>query len=319
MFKLADNLGEGGRAYRDAVASTIIDMMQANEKVVCLEADLAGASGTSKIQKAKPEQYVQVGIAEADMMGIAAGMSSEGFIPYVHTFGPFATRRCFDQIYMSGAYAKNTINIWGSDPGFTVGANGGTHTTWEDVALLRTIPQSVVCDAADAVQMEWILREFAKSEGIHYVRSGRKSAYSIYAEGSEFELGKGNVVHEGSDILIVTAGQLLKDAFDAVKILEEKGHSVELIDMFCIKPLDTELLIREAKGKKAVVTFENHGVIGGLGDAVASTLLEAGVSVPFKRHGVAERFGQVGTPDFLQKEFKLTANDLIETVEGLLK
>ena len=318
MFKLAEDWGTAGRPYRDAIVDTLIDMMKDNKSIVMLEADLGGASGTLKIQRELPEQFFECGISEANMMGMAAGMSSEGLIPFTHTFGPFASRRCFDQVYLSGAYAHNTINIWGSDPGFTVGANGGTHTTWEDVALMRTIPGSVVVDGADPVQTEWVVREFAKTEGVHYLRTGRKSSYKIYEEGSTFELGKGNVVRQGSDVLIVTAGQLLKDALEAAESLEKQGISIEVIDMFCIKPLDAKLLLSESAGKKAVVTFENHGVIGGLGDACASALMEAGVSVPFKRHGVVESFGQVGTMDWLQKEFKLTAADLEQTVKALL-
>ncbi|MGN0076060.1 MAG: transketolase family protein [Parafannyhessea sp.] len=318
MFKLADDFGAPGTPYRDAFNNTLIDVMKENDKVYMLEADLGGASGTLKIQKEMPDRFVEMGISEQDMMGTAAGMSSEGLVPFVHTFGPFATRRAFDQVYLSGGYAHNTINIWGSDPGFTVGANGGTHTTWEDMALMRTIPGAVVCDAADSVQMAWIVREFAKTPGINYVRAGRKASFNVYAEGSTFELGRGNVIKQGTDVLIVSQGQLLKDAMEAAKSLDAQGHSTEVIDMFCVKPLDVDLLLSEAKGKKAVVTFENHGVIGGLGDACASALMEAGVSVPFKRHGVTERFGQVGTMDWLQKEFKLTAADLEQTVKALL-
>ncbi|MCH4083146.1 MAG: alpha-ketoacid dehydrogenase subunit beta [Olsenella sp.] len=318
MFKLADDFGTPGTPYRDAFNNTLIDVMKENDKVYMLEADLGGASGTLKIQKEMPDRFVEMGISEQDMMGTAAGMSSEGLVPFVHTFGPFATRRAFDQVYLSGGYAHNTINIWGSDPGFTVGANGGTHTTWEDMALMRTILGAVVCDAADPVQMAWIVREFAKTPGINYVRAGRKASFKVYAEGSTFELGRGNVIKQGTDVLIVSQGQLLKDAMEAAESLDAQGHSTEVIDMFCVKPLDVDLLLSEAKGKKAVVTFENHGVIGGLGDACASALMEAGVSVPFKRHGVTERFGQVGTMDWLQKEFKLTAADLEETVKALL-
>lgn len=318
MFKLSQTPSAKGGSYRDTICDAIIDLMKTNDKVIMLEADLGGASGTTKIQKVFPKQYVQVGIAEANMMGIAAGMSSEGFIPFTHTFGPFATRRAFDQVFLSGAYAHNTINIWGSDPGFTVGANGGTHTTWEDVAMMRTIPGSIVCDAADAVQADWIVREFAKTNGIHYLRTARKDAPVIYAEGSTFELGKGNIVRQGSDVLIISAGQLVSDAFVASEILADRGISAEIIDMFCIKPLDTDLVLAESAQKRAIVTFENHSIVGGLGEAVAATLMEAGISVPFKRHGVDERFGQVGTPDFLQKEFKLTAQDLVQTVEALL-
>ena len=240
-------------------------------------------------------------------------MSVLGFKPFIHSFSPFVTRRIFDQIYMSGAYAKNTLNIYGSDPGFAAAQNGGTHTTWEDMALLRTIPGSVVCDAADAVQLAWIVKEFTKMEGIHYVRANRKPVRNVYKEGSEFELGKGNILKEGKDALLISCGQLVSDALDAAEMLEEKGFSTEVIDMFTVKPLDTELILKEVQGKKIVVTFENHNVIGGLGSAVAEVLAEANVDVKFKRHGVCERFGQVGTADYLQKEFKLTAKDLVES------
>ena len=319
MFKLAEDRSKKGTPLAKTVMQTISDLMNEDEKVVMLEADLAGASSSTIIQKDHPDRFIQVGIAEADMVGIAAGLSVEGFKPYIHTFGPFATRRVYDQLYLSGAYAHNTINVYGSDPGFTVAANGGTHTTFEDVALMRVMPTAVVTDAADAVQMEWIVREFSKFPGIHYVRGNRKDVRNVYAPGSTFELGKGNVLTKGDDVLIITAGQLVSDALDAQEKLAAEGISAEVIDMFTIKPLDAELVLSEVKGKKAVVTFENHSIIGGLGSAVAEVLAENGVCVPFKRHGVNDQFGQVGTADWLQKEFRLTADDLIETVHGLLK
>ncbi|MDU5892670.1 MAG: transketolase C-terminal domain-containing protein, partial [Atopobium minutum] len=183
---------------------------------------------------------------------------------------------------------------------------------------MRTIPGAVVCDAADATQLDWIIRRFAELEGVHYVRANRKAVRDVYEAGSTFELGKGNIVRKGSDVLIIAAGQLVSEALDVAETLEQQGISAEVVDMFCIKPLDEKLVLSEAAGKKAVVTFENHGVIGGLGDAVAAVLAENGVAVPFKRHGVVESFGQVGSPDYLQKTFKLTANDLLDTITTLL-
>lgn len=319
MFTLSKNRDEMGRELRSAVVETLQDIMKDDGRVVALEADLGGASGFTKIAASNPAQFVQCGIAEADMMGIAAGMSSEGFIPFVHTFAPFATRRVFDQVYLSGAYAKNTINIYGSDPGFCVGANGGTHTSWEDMALMRTIPGAVVCDAADDVQAEWIIRAFAAmGQGVHYLRANRKAVRKVYEPGSTFEMGRGNVVCSGSDVLVIAAGQLVSDAMDAAEQLGQRGVSCEVIDMFCIKPIDVELVLSEVAGKKAVVTFENHGVIGGLGSAIAEVLAEHCIAIPFRRHGVVERFGQVGSPAFLQKEYRLTADDLVATICGLL-
>ncbi len=319
MFKLVENRNETGKDLNITVYDTLVEVIDENDKVLALEADLAGASKSAIVQKERPNNFVQCGIAEANMVGVAAGLSVEGFVPFVHTFAPFTTRRALDQVYLSGAYAHNTINIYGSDPGFTVAANGGTHTSFEDVAIMREIPNAVVVDAADQVQMEWIVKEFAKMEGIHYFRGNRKPVRNLYQEGSTFEFGKGNVVREGSDVLIISAGQLVNDALDAAEKLEAQGVSVEVIDMFCIKPLDVELVKKEAAGKKAVVTFENHSIIGGLGSAVAEVFAENGINVPFKRHGVQDTFGQVGTADFLQKEFKLTADDVIETIQSLLK
>lgn len=319
MFNLCKNRNEKGAELRGVVASTFDAMMNENDKIVVLEADLGGASKLTSLAKTHPDRFVQCGIAEADMVGIACGLSSEGFVPFVHSFGPFLTRRAFDQIFLSGAYAKNTLNLYGTDPGFTVGANGGTHTTFEDVGLMRMIPNAVICDSADAVQLEWIIREFAKMEGIHYVRANRKDVRNVYEPGSTFEIGKGNVIREGKDVLVITAGQIVSDALDCAEKLAAEGIDVEVIDMFCIKPLDKELVKKAVAGKKAVVTFENHSIYGGLGSSVAELLAEEGIAVPFKRHGIDEQFGQVGSPDFLQKEFKLTAEGLESVIKAVLK
>lgn len=318
MVNLASDRNVKGKELRSVVVETLQDLMASDDRVVALEADLGGASKSTQILKTNPDRFVQCGIAEADMMGIAAGMSAEGFKPFVHTFGPFATRRCFDQVYLSGAYAHNTINIYGSDPGFCAGTNGGTHTTWEDVALMRTVPGSVIVDAADEVQCSWAIREFATRTGINYLRANRKAVRNVYASGMSFELGHGIVVRPGTDVLVISAGQLVSDALDAAETLEKEGCSCEVIDVVSIKPLDRELILSEISGKKAVVTFENHGICGGLGSAVAEVIAESGQAVRFRRHGVDERFGQVGSPDWLQAEFGLTSGDLVNTVRTLI-
>ena len=314
MFQLAENRQEAGRELRDCVVETLQELMKDDDKITALEADLGGASGFTKIKKTNPERFIQCGIAEANMMGVAAGLSLTGFKPFTHTFAPFATRRVFDQLFLSGAYAGNTINVYGSDPGFSVASNGGTHTAWEDVALIREIPGAVICDPADDVQMEWIIKEFLKMEGIHYVRSNRKAVRNVYKKGSSFKIGQGNILKEGKDILIIAAGQLVSEALDCAEELEKEGYSVEVIDMFTIKPLDEKLLIKEAKGKSKIVTIENHSIYGGLGSAVSEVIAEDGISVPVKRIGVKEKFGQVGTAEFLQEEFGLTAKQIKETI-----
>ena len=314
MFQLAENRQEAGRELRDCVVETLQELMKDDDKITALEADLGGASGFTKIKKTNPERFIQCGIAEANMMGVAAGLSLTGFKPFTHTFAPFATRRVFDQLFLSGAYAGNTINVYGSDPGFSVASNGGTHTAWEDVALIRELPGAVICDPADDVQMEWIIKEFLKMEGIHYVRSNRKAVRNVYKKGSSFKIGQGNILKEGKDILIIAAGQLVSEALDCAEELEKEGYSVEVIDMFTIKPLDEKLLIKEAKGKSKIVTIENHSIYGGLGSAVSEVIAENGISVPVKRIGVKEKFGQVGTAEFLQEEFGLTAKQIKETI-----
>lgn len=314
MFQLAENRQEAGRELRDCVVETLQELMKDDDKITALEADLGGASGFTKIKKTNPERFIQCGIAEANMMGVAAGLSLTGFKPFTHTFAPFATRRVFDQLFLSGAYAGNTINVYGSDPGFSVASNGGTHTAWEDVALIREIPGAVICDPADDVQMEWIIKEFLKMEGIHYVRSNRKAVRNVYKKGSSFKIGQGNILKEGKDILIIAAGQLVSEALDCAEELEKEGYSVKVIDMFTIKPLDEKLLIKEAKGKSKIVTIENHSIYGGLGSAVSEVIAENGISVPVKRIGVKEKFGQVGTAEFLQEEFGLTAKQIKETI-----
>lgn len=313
MFTL-DSDNDFGMELRAAVVEELQDLMKENSKIIALEADLGSASKWIDISKSTPKQFINVGISEANMVGVAAGLSLTGFTPFIHTFGPFATRRVLDQIYMSGAYSKNTINIFGSDPGFTAGHNGGTHTTWEDIAVLRSIPDVVICDAADAVQMKWIIKEFSMMKGIHYVRGNRKAVKNIYEEGSNFELGKGNLLKEGEDYLIIATGQLVSEALEVSQLLLEKEITSDVVDMFTIKPLDRELILERSIGKKRIITIENHSIIGGLGSAVAEVLADNGIGIPLQRIGVDNRFGQVGTPEYLQSEFGLTTEKILEKI-----
>lgn len=318
MYTVASSRDSKTIEMRKAAMDTLADLMEDNENIMFFDADLGSASGSAALSKKFPEQYVQSGIAEANMVGMAAGMSAYGFVPFVHSFAPFASRRVFDQVFLSGAYAGNTLNILATDPGFAVAANGGTHTAFEDVAMMRTIPGAVVCDPCDPVQLEWLLKEVSGMSGIHYIRFTRKNVRPVYEEGSEFVLGKGNVLRQGSDVLILACGQLVSDALDAAEKLEMRGVQAEVIDLFTIKPLDIDLICKEARGKKAVVTFENHSITGGLGSAVCEAFMENGVMVPFKRLGSQEQFGQVGSVDYLQNAFGLTSDHLVQAVEDLL-
>lgn len=313
MFKLSNN-NELGKELRMAVVDSLKEVMESDTSVVALDADLGAASGWSKIKEEFPDRFINVGISEANMVGLSAGLSLTNHRPFIHTFSPFVTRRVFDQLYISGGYSENNINIYGSDPGFTAGPNGGTHTSFEDMALIRMIPGSTICDAADAVQMEWLIKEYAKKDGINYVRGNRKAVRTVYEEGSTFEIGKGNLIREGKDILFIATGQLVSDALIVAKELEEDGYNVEVIDMFTIKPLDINMILERTKDKEKVFTIENHSINNGLGSSVAEVIAENNIPVKLHRIGVNERFGQVGTPDFLQREFGLDSESIKQNI-----
>ena len=302
---------EMSKVYQD----TMLSLLEENENVVLCDADLVGAIGLTSIYKEHSDRCMNIGICEANMMGMAAGMSLTGKIPFIHSLAPFAIRRLFDQLYLSGAYQKANVRIFGSDPGFWASFNGGTHTTVEDIALARVIPEVTVLAPADATQFQWILKEIANSYGIFYVRAARhRKLLDLYEPGSTFEIGKGVVVEDGSDIVIFAIGEMLKEALEAKKQLEQHKISVAVVDMFTIKPLDRSLVTKITEGKKLVVTAENHSIIGGLGSSIAEVMAENGVPCPLIRIGIRDHFGEVGTPDYLQSKFKLKASDIVSAV-----
>lgn len=298
---------------RNTYASTLNEIIDGNNKVVALEADLVGAIKTGPVQAKHPNNFINCGIMEANMVGVASGLSVRGLVPFMHTFGPFATRRCYDQLFLSIGYSGLNLKVIGSDAGVTAQHNGGTHMPFEDTGLMRLIPESTVMEMSDHVMFKDILKQTADIHGLHYIRITRKTMTQIYKEGSTFEIGKGIVVREGTDAVIVATGIMLKEALLARDILAEDGISVAVIDMFTVKPIDQDLLIKYAAKTNLIVTAENHNVIGGLGSAV----LEALSLHPTKlvRIGVQDRFGQVGTQDFLQEEYNLTKNDIVKAVK----
>lgn len=318
MWELSKDTGIEEKEMRIIFREALEELMRENSKILAFEADLGGASSFSKIKDSYPDNFVQMGISEANMVGTAASTSMRGFIPYIHTFSPFASRRVGDQVFLTGAYAKNTLNIYGSDPGICAAANGGTHTSFEDIAFYRAIPGAVVLDPADGVQLDWVVKEVSKLKGVHYIRANRKAVSRVYKEGSKFEIGKGNIVKDGKDVLLITMGFLVREALDAAKELEKDGISVEVIDMFTIKPLDKELIKSQIEGKKLVVTFENHSIINGLGSAVAEVMAENGSGIKLKRLGVEEKFGQVGSFDFLKEEYGLTKRRVKDVIIELV-
>ena len=318
MWKLCSPEEGKSKELKLVFSGTLQDMMTGNPDIIALEADLGGASSFLNIKETHPGQFVDMGISEANMIGTAAGLSMLGYVPYVHSFAPFVSRRVEDQVFLAGSYARNTINIYASDPGVCAATNGGTHTSFEDLAFMRALPEALVFDPADDVQLEWLIRELAGLKGVHYIRASRKSAYRIYEQGSVFEIGKGNILKEGSDVLLISMGEVLGDALRAAKTLEEQGISVEVIDMFTVKPLDEGLIRNEASGKKLVVTFENHSVINGLGSAVADVLAASGLGIPLKKIGVEDQFGQVGSMDYLKEAYGLTKEHVVDVIRGVV-
>ena len=319
MWKRLERAPEKAREQRVVFYQTLEVLMDENPKIVALEADLGGASGSLRVKRSHPENFIECGIMEANMIGVAAGMSMRGFVPFVHSFSPFASRRVADQVFLAGAYSHNTINIYASDPGVCAATNGGTHTSFEDVSLMRAIPGVEVYDPADDVQLEWLIRTLAERSGVHYIRITRKDILPVYEPGSTFELGKGNVLCEGGDVLMIAAGTVLEDALGAAKALTESGVSVEVVDMFTLKPLDEELVLREAAGKRLVVTVENHSITGGLGSAVAELLAARPVHAPLLRVGVREQFGQVGSLKYLKRAYGLDAESIVSAVRAALE
>lgn len=318
MYQVKKELYQTGMEMRKAAFNGLAKVFDENDKAVILDADLASASGFIKFKENYEDRFIQCGIAEANMCGVACGMSTEGFTPYIHSFAPFVSRRIFDQLFLSGAYAHNNVNVIATDPGFCTAANGGTHTTFEDIAMMRTIPNIHIYEASDPVLLEWIIQEVNKTKGVNYIRTTRKAIETIYEEGSTFEIGKGNVVREGKDVLLISSGESVSDCLKASDLLAKEGIDCEVVDMFTIKPIDKELILKDAANKKLVMSVENHSVNGGLGSAVAEVIAENNCDVNFVRHGIVEEFGQVGTVDYLKKAFKLDAESIANKVKESL-
>ncbi|MED4958196.1 transketolase C-terminal domain-containing protein [Paenibacillus macerans] len=314
MNAVAGNYELENVEMRQMYANTLLELAKANPHVIGLEADLMSAISTNKIMKEIPGQIINTGIMEANMMGVAAGLSLTGKIPYVHTFGQFATRRAFDQLFVSGAYAKTNIKILGSDAGVTAEHNGGTHMAFEDLGLVRLIPGAQVYEASDSTMLRYLLRKIEQEYGIHYIRTIRKHAVKLYPEHEVFAAGKGKVLREGGDVAIIASGIMVAESLKAADLLQERGIEATVIDMFSIKPIDQELIVKYAEKTKAVVTAENHNVIGGLGSAVAEVLSEH-CPTRMRRIGVREQFGQVGKLEYLKQFYKLTAKDIAGAAE----
>ena len=281
------------RWLRETYVDLLIEYAAKNKDIVILEADLMKAGGTFRFAEKYPERTFDVGIQEANMIGTAAGMSAMGKIPFTHTFTAFATRRVCDQVTLSVAYAGLNVKMMGSDPGVTAEYNGGTHMSMEDVSIMRNIPGMIVYEPVDSAQLKAIFPQIVDHYGPVYIRLLRRNAVKVFEDGETFELGKGKLMREGSDVSIFATGIMVADAVEAVEELEKEGIHAELINIHTVKPLDEEMVLASVAKTGCAVTAENHSVIGGLGSAVAELLVEKD-PVPVKKVGVMDHFGEVG-------------------------
>ncbi len=294
-------------------------LAEEDERIVVLDADLMRANGTFGFKDRFPGRWIDVGVAEANMVGISAGLSTTGLIPFPATFTCFAARRTFDQFFVSANYARQNVKLTGSDPGVAAAFNGGTHMSFEDVGLMRTIPGITICEPSDPVSLTKLLRQLAYRQGSSYLRLHRKAIAPIYAESETFELGKGKQLVDGCDLAIIASGAIcVAEALAAAERLEAEGVSAAVVDMHTIKPIDEDLVTELAHRTGAVLTVENHQVRNGLGSAVAEVLTD-NHPVPQRRIGIQDEFGEVGTQDYLQKRFGLTADNIMNEARRLLE
>lgn len=309
-FTLIGKHEKDSRANRDGYVTAMQEMMAADSKVCHIDCDLYNCINTAKLEKEFPKQTFNAGIAEANAMGIAAGLTATGRTVFMHSFGCFASRRAFDQAFMSAAYAKLPVHVVGSDPGVCAAYNGGTHMPFEDCALYLSVPDAVVIDPTDYAMIYDLTKKLAASGKFSYMRMIRKGVVKVYDDGAEFEIGKGVTLKEGKDVTIIASGIMVDEALKAQEALEAEGISAKVVDMFTWKPIDEALIVASAKETGAIVVAENHQHNCGLGSEVARVLAKNS-PVPMEQVAIMERFGQVGAQNFLQEEYHLMAADIV--------
>jgi len=305
-------------ATREAYGKALAELAAENENVVVLDADLSKSTKTADFIKVAPERFVNAGIAEANMIGVACGMAASGKIPFASTFAVFAAGRAFEQIRNSVCYSKLNVKVAATHAGITVGEDGGSHQSIEDMALMRTLPGMTVLCPSDWVNAKWAIKAAAEYVGPVYIRLGRLSAPQIYEENQEFRLGKAHLVQAGSDIALFACGMMVPEALEAAKLLANEGIKAAVIDIHTIKPLDVETIVDQVTHTGAAMSIEEHSIIGGLGSAIAEVLAEHKLAVPFKRMGVQDIFGQSGSPAALLRHYGLDAESIANQAKAVL-
>lgn len=304
-------------ATRDAYGKALVELGKINKDIVVLDADLSKSTKTENFKKEFPDRFFNIGIAEQNLIGCAAGFAASGKIPFASTFAVFATGRAYDQIRNSIGYPHLNVKIAASHAGLTVGEDGGSHQMIEDIALMRAIPGMTVLVPADGPEAKQAIFAAAQYEGPVYIRLGRPKVPAIFDESYKFAIGKGVIVKEGTDVALIATGIMVGEALKAAEELKTLGISAAVINISTIKPIDVETIVRVAKKTKAVVTCEEHNIFGGLGSAVAEVLVE-NYPAPMERVGVQDVFGESGKPGELLEKYGLTAKHIIQAAQKVI-
>lgn len=307
------------KATRDGYGEALVELGNEISNMYVLDADLAAATKTVMFKKAHPERFIDCGIAEQNMMSIAAGLASEGNVVFASSFAMFAVGRAFEQIRNSIAYPCLNVKIGASHAGVSVGEDGATHQCCEDIALMRTIPDMVIINPADFTEAKMATREAAKYNGPVYLRFGRLAVPVIFDDKYDFKIGKGKIISEGTDVTIIATGLMVAEAIKANELLKNVGISSRIVNMSTIKPIDKDIIYDSIQNTRAIVTVEEHSIIGGLGSAVCEVVCESGSRVPVKRVGVNDCFGCSGPALNLLEHFELSPAKIVKTVKKALE
>ena len=305
---------ENKKSIRSAFGKTLAELGKTNKDIVVMDADLACSTQSQMFGKEFPDRFFDCGIAEQDMIATAAGLASEGKIPFVSSFAMFATGRTYDQIRNSVCYPEFNVKIIGTHGGITVGEDGASHQALEDIALMRNIPNMSVIVPADCKECEEVIKFAANNYGPMYIRIARTNLCDIFDDSYEFDFCKVKVIEEGTDVTVITNGETLAEVIEAGEILKAQGYSVQILHAPVVKPLDGATIIEKAKQTKFVITVENHSIIGGLGSAVCELLAEY-YPMPLHRFGINDTFGQSGKWDFLLDYYGLSAQKLAKNIK----
>ncbi|MBR0026389.1 MAG: transketolase family protein [Clostridia bacterium] len=301
---------------KEVLGKTLPRLAEEDPDVVYLDADLMSCIGTAK-WAATCDRAINCGIAEANMAGVAAGLAAQGFKPYIHTFGIFASRRCFDQVFLAAGYTDNAITVIGTDPGVTAAYNGGTHMPFEDIGIYRTLPGATIIDITDGVMLENVLEQVKDMPGVKYIRCCRKGMRAVFEPGSKFEIGKAIEIRPGKDAVVFASGIMVHETMQAALELEKEGISVAVVNIYTIKPIDEEAIVKYASETGAVVVAENHNKMGGLCSAVSEVLVKK-CPTPAEFVAVEDEFGEVGPQPYLQERFGLTKEHVVEAIKAAI-